>query len=156
MKDLADFDVVVTTYEMLSAEANFFNRRFLWQLVIVDEGHRLKKDKSQLSENLKQASRVGYPDNCMKPRPPFPVLHAPRSPSPPCLLKAIFLLKQAICSSRASDLVHRKQAVYSSQTGDVLTPLAYIITAYVQPQPQTSELVVVVVVFPPICPPPTS
>lgn len=54
IKDLMEFDVVVTTYEMLSAEANFFKRRFLWQLVIVDEGHRLKNDKSQLSQKLKQ------------------------------------------------------------------------------------------------------
>ena len=57
MKQASEFDVVVTTYEMLSSEANFFKRRFLWELVIVDEGHRLKNEKSQLSQKLKQASR---------------------------------------------------------------------------------------------------
>lgn len=60
MKDLADFDVVLTTCEVLSAEANFFKKRFLWQLVIVDEGHRLKNDKSQLSQKLKQAKQKSF------------------------------------------------------------------------------------------------
>lgn len=69
MKDVTDFDVAVTTYEMLSAESDFFKRRFLWQLVIVDEGHRLKKDKSQLSQNLKEASW----------KPPFPCPLSPVS-----------------------------------------------------------------------------
>lgn len=59
MKEESGFDIVVTTYEMLTAEADFFNHDFLWQLVIVDEGHRLKNDKSQLSQKLKQASERG-------------------------------------------------------------------------------------------------
>lgn len=54
LRDMAEFDVVVTTYEMLAAESNFFRRSYLWRLVIVDEGHRLKNDKSQLAQKLKQ------------------------------------------------------------------------------------------------------
>lgn len=70
MKDLADFDVVLSSYSALCAEGNFFKKRFLWRLVIVDEdkgghGHRSlflgdkdnskKNDKSQqLSQKLKQ------------------------------------------------------------------------------------------------------
>ncbi|CAM9280539.1 unnamed protein product [Chrysoparadoxa australica] len=53
LHDLAEFDVVVTTYEMMAAESNFFKRRFLWRVIVVDEGHRLKNDKSQLSQKLK-------------------------------------------------------------------------------------------------------
>lgn len=60
MKEESDFDVVVTTYEMITAEADFFKHHFLWQLVIVDEGNRLKNDKSQLSIKLKQARGRGH------------------------------------------------------------------------------------------------
>ena len=60
MKDLAEFDVVVSSYEALCAEGIFFKKRFLWRLVIVDEGHRVfvpkkgDKSQSQLSQKLKQ------------------------------------------------------------------------------------------------------
>lgn len=62
MKDLADFDLVLSSYEALCAEGVFFKKRFLWRLVvIVDEGQGLflvkkKNDKSQsqLSQKLKQ------------------------------------------------------------------------------------------------------
>lgn len=60
MRDLAEFDAVVSSHEALCAEGIFFKKRFLWRLVIVDEGHRLfavKKrgsDKSHLSQKLKQ------------------------------------------------------------------------------------------------------
>lgn len=56
MKDLLESEVVVTTHETFSAEGSFFKKRsVLWQLVVVDEGHRqLKNDKSQLSQKLKQ------------------------------------------------------------------------------------------------------
>lgn len=52
--DVREFDLVVTTYEMLCSEVNFFKRRFFWRVVVVDEGHRLKNEKSQLSENLRK------------------------------------------------------------------------------------------------------
>lgn len=53
LHDLKEFDVVVTTYEILVSEANFFKRKYVWTSVVVDEGHRLKNEKSQLSEKLR-------------------------------------------------------------------------------------------------------
>jgi SNF2 family DNA or RNA helicase len=38
---------------MLTAESNWFKKRFLWRAVIVDEAHRLKNEKSQLAQKLK-------------------------------------------------------------------------------------------------------
>ena len=38
---------------MVVAEANFFRRRFMWTVMIIDEGHRLKNEKSQLAEKLR-------------------------------------------------------------------------------------------------------
>jgi SWI/SNF-related matrix-associated actin-dependent regulator of chromatin subfamily A member 5 len=46
--------VVITTYEMLTSESNWFRRKFFWRVVIVDEGHRLKNEKSQLSEAIRK------------------------------------------------------------------------------------------------------
>jgi SWI/SNF-related matrix-associated actin-dependent regulator of chromatin subfamily A member 5 len=51
--DLSEFDIVVTTYEILVSEVNFFRRKYVWTAVIVDEGHRLKNDRSQFSEKLR-------------------------------------------------------------------------------------------------------
>jgi SWI/SNF-related matrix-associated actin-dependent regulator of chromatin subfamily A member 5 len=51
--DLAEFDIVVTTFEMLVSECNYFKRKYVWTTVVVDEGHRLKNEKSQLSEKLR-------------------------------------------------------------------------------------------------------
>ena len=53
LSDPQNFDVVVTTFEMLVAESNFFRRRYVWTLVVVDEGHRLKNEKSLLSDKLR-------------------------------------------------------------------------------------------------------
>ncbi|CAM9583453.1 unnamed protein product, partial [Ectocarpus sp. 12 AP-2014] len=60
MKDSVESEVVVTTHETFSAEGSFFKKRsVLWQLVVVDEGHRqLKNDKSQLSQKLKQVNTM--------------------------------------------------------------------------------------------------
>jgi len=58
LNDLNEFDVLVTTYEMLVTEINFFKRRYVWASVIVDEGHRLKNEKSQLSEKLRSVPAV--------------------------------------------------------------------------------------------------
>lgn len=53
MRSLSEFDIVVTTYEILVSEVNFFRRKFVWTTIIVDEGHRLKNEKSQFSEKLR-------------------------------------------------------------------------------------------------------
>ena len=53
LNDINEFDIVVTTFEMLVSEVNFFKRKYMWTTVIVDEGHRLKNEKSQLSEKLR-------------------------------------------------------------------------------------------------------
>ena len=47
LSDLSEFDIVVTTYEILVSEVNFFRRKYVWTAVIVDEGHRLKNERSQ-------------------------------------------------------------------------------------------------------------
>ena len=42
LSDTKEFDIVVTTFEMLVSEVNFFKRKYVWTTIIVDEGHRLK------------------------------------------------------------------------------------------------------------------
>ena len=56
LSDLSEFDIVVTTYEILVSEVNFFRRKYVWTAVIVDEGHRLKNDRSQFSEKLRMVT----------------------------------------------------------------------------------------------------
>ena len=46
----------MTTFEILVSEVNFFKRKYVWTSIIVDEGHRLKNEKSQLSEKLRSVS----------------------------------------------------------------------------------------------------
>ncbi|KAL0245951.1 hypothetical protein GEMRC1_007167 [Eukaryota sp. GEM-RC1] len=47
-----DFDVIVTTYELVSIEKSFF-KKFAWYLLVVDEGHRLKSHTSKLATILR-------------------------------------------------------------------------------------------------------
>ena len=51
--NLKEFDIVVTTYEMLVSEVNWFKRKYVWTSIVVDEGHRLKNERSQLAEKLR-------------------------------------------------------------------------------------------------------
>ena len=53
LSDLSEFDIVVTTYEILVSEINFFRRKYVWTSIIIDEGHRLKNERSQFSEKLR-------------------------------------------------------------------------------------------------------
>ena len=48
----SNVDLVVTTYETFSAEESWFKRAFVWKYVILDEGHKIKNDLSQVSTAL--------------------------------------------------------------------------------------------------------
>ena len=50
--DSAGVDLIVTTYETFSAEQSWFKRAFVWKYVILDEGHKIKNDLSQISTAL--------------------------------------------------------------------------------------------------------
>ena len=51
-EDDAGVDLVVTTYETFSAEQGWFKRAFVWKYAILDEGHKIKNDLSQISTAL--------------------------------------------------------------------------------------------------------
>eukprot|EP00656_Telonema_subtile_P023509 TRINITY_DN24982_c0_g1_i1.p2 TRINITY_DN24982_c0_g1~~TRINITY_DN24982_c0_g1_i1.p2 ORF type:complete len:104 (-),score=36.57 TRINITY_DN24982_c0_g1_i1:31-342(-) len=46
-------DRCVTTYEQFISEAHFFKHRFVWDCFVIDEGHRIKNEKSLLSVNVR-------------------------------------------------------------------------------------------------------
>ena len=50
--DEVGVDLVVTTYEGYQAEQNWFKRAFVWSYVVLDEGHKIKNDLSNISKSL--------------------------------------------------------------------------------------------------------
>lgn len=50
-----DFDVCITSYEMVLREKTQF-RKFAWQYTIIDEAHRIKNEESQLSQIIRMFS----------------------------------------------------------------------------------------------------
>ncbi|KAK3677928.1 hypothetical protein LTR78_002023 [Recurvomyces mirabilis] len=45
-------DIIVTTYETFKSEANWFKRAFAWKYVVLDEGHKIKNEGSQMATAL--------------------------------------------------------------------------------------------------------
>lgn len=52
----ADFDVCITTYETVGLESSAL-RKVKWNVLVVDEAHRLKNETSQLSILLRKVGR---------------------------------------------------------------------------------------------------
>lgn len=48
-----DWDVCVTSYEMVIREKPMF-KKFNWRYMVIDEAHRIKNEKSKLSEFLRE------------------------------------------------------------------------------------------------------
>lgn len=60
MEDHNAWDVLLTTYEMVLAEKSAL-KRIHWQYLVIDEAHRMKNEKSQLSiilRTFKSESRL--------------------------------------------------------------------------------------------------
>lgn len=49
-------DVVVTTYETFAAEQTWFRRSFVWRYCVLDEGHKIKNEKTEISTALQGLS----------------------------------------------------------------------------------------------------
>jgi len=50
------YDLVVTTYEVFAAEHKWFKSAFVWRYVVLDEGHRIKNNTTQISSSLQGLS----------------------------------------------------------------------------------------------------
>ncbi|KAL8928909.1 MAG: hypothetical protein Q9172_000747 [Xanthocarpia lactea] len=49
-------DLIVTTYECFQAEQAWFKKAFIWNYIVLDEGHKIKNEKSQISKALQALS----------------------------------------------------------------------------------------------------
>ena len=52
----AEYDIYLTTYEMVIAEESFFTETFLFHTITIDEGHRIKSDSAKLCNSLARIS----------------------------------------------------------------------------------------------------
>lgn len=48
-----EWDVCITSYEMVIREKSVF-KKFNWRYMVIDEAHRIKNEKSKLSEFLRE------------------------------------------------------------------------------------------------------
>lgn len=48
-----EWDVCVTSYEMIIREKSVF-KKFNWRYMVIDEAHRIKNEKSKLSEIVRE------------------------------------------------------------------------------------------------------
>lgn len=49
-------DIVVTTYDTFRSEDSWFKRSFVWRYCVLDEGHKIKNEKSDVSSSLQGLS----------------------------------------------------------------------------------------------------
>lgn len=54
--ELHPFDVVITTYEVFEKEVSWFRRAFVWRYVVLDEGHKIKNEKTLISQAVQGLS----------------------------------------------------------------------------------------------------
>lgn len=50
------YKIIVTTYETFQAEQNWFKHSFIWRYVVLDEGHKIKNNVTNISNALKSVS----------------------------------------------------------------------------------------------------
>ncbi|OSS44062.1 hypothetical protein B5807_11187 [Epicoccum nigrum] len=56
-KDSASsYKIIVTTYDTFQAEASWFKHSFLWRYVVLDEGHKIKSNVTNISTSLRNIS----------------------------------------------------------------------------------------------------
>lgn len=50
------YDVVITSYEVFEREKQWFRRAFVWRYVVLDEGHKIKNEKTNIAGALQGLS----------------------------------------------------------------------------------------------------
>ncbi|KAL1656016.1 hypothetical protein SLS61_001580 [Didymella pomorum] len=52
----SSYKIIVTTYDTFQAEASWFKHSFLWRYVVLDEGHKIKSNTTNISTSLRNIS----------------------------------------------------------------------------------------------------
>lgn len=52
----SSYKIVVTTYDTFQADASWFKHSFLWRYVVLDEGHKIKSNTTNISTSLRNIS----------------------------------------------------------------------------------------------------
>lgn len=54
--DNTGYDLIVTSYEVFEREKQWFRRAFVWRYVVLDEGHKIKNEKTNIATALQGLS----------------------------------------------------------------------------------------------------
>ncbi|KAF3043080.1 hypothetical protein E8E11_004341 [Didymella keratinophila] len=52
----SSYKIIVTTYDTFQAETSWFKHSFLWRYVVLDEGHKIKSNTTNISTSLRNIS----------------------------------------------------------------------------------------------------
>ncbi|KAF8445337.1 SNF2 family N-terminal domain-containing protein [Kalaharituber pfeilii] len=55
-KTFSPYDVVITTYEAFEKDVSWFRRAFVWRYVVLDEGHKIKNEMTNISQAVQGLS----------------------------------------------------------------------------------------------------